>query len=106
MIMLDEFLTLVLSSAGVTGSIFGCIISLAVKKAKKDAEIKREERLRLEILRLEGEERLSALLFAIIRNERTGGCEQELTDAENAYSEYLEKSRMLKNEIIGIHTSK
>ncbi len=99
--MLDEIITVIFSSAGLTGSVFAAIMVSAMKKAKKDAEKKREERLRLEILRLEGEERLSALLFAIIRYSK-GSCGiHELDDAEKAYNEYLEKSNKVKNEIIG-----
>lgn len=103
--MFDELVTAVLSSAGLTGSLFSVITAAAVKKAKNDADKKREERLRLEILRLEGEEKLSTLIFAIIRNLRCSGSETELQEAEKAYSEYLEKSNQLKNEIIGSHTS-
>jgi len=77
------------------------VISLAVKKAKKDADIKREERLRLEILRLEGEERMTKLLFALLSHTRGQANERELDEAERAYSEYLENSQKLKNEIIG-----
>lgn len=102
--MIDEIITAILSSAGLTGSIFAAIFTVAIKKAKKDAECKREERLRLEILRLEGEERLSTLLFAILRDLRGSGSERELQEAEKSYIEYLEKSRKLKNEIIGMNT--
>lgn len=104
--MLEELITIVLSSAGLTGSVFACILTFAVKKAKSDAQRKHEERLNLEILRLEGEEKLSALLFALIHHARSGSFEHELEAAEKAYSEYLEESRRLKNEIIGTHTSK
>ena len=103
--LLSEILPLMLSSAGLTGGIFAAIIIFAVKKAKKDAERKREERLKLEIMRLEGEEKLSALLFALIRHSRGSGNKKELDDAEKAYTEYLENTSRLKNEIIGIHTS-
>lgn len=98
-------MTIVLSSAGLTGSLFAAIMKFAVKKAKEDAEQKREERLKLEILRLEGEEKMSALLFAMLRFARGSGCQKELDDAEKAYIEHLENSNRLKNEIIGMHTS-
>ena len=104
--MLEQMITAILSSAGLTGGIVATIVTAALKKARKDADLKRQERLKLEILRLEGEERLSSLLFAIIRHLRGGGSEKELIDAERAYIEYLESSNKLKNEIIGIHTSK
>lgn len=102
--MIDEIVTAVLSSAGLTGSLFAAIISIAIKRAKKDAERKREERLTLEILRLEGEEKQSELLFAILRDLRGLGTEKELEDAEESYRAYLEKSRELKNKIIGANT--
>ncbi len=100
-----EMLTVILSSAGLTGSLFAAIIRIAIKKAKDDAERKREERLRLEILRLEGEEKLSSLIFALLRHSRGSGSEKELDDAEKAYLEHLENSNRLKNEIIGLHTN-
>ena len=103
--VLSEILPLILSSAGLSGGIFAAIITFAVKKAKKDADNKRAERLRLEIMRLEGEEKLSALLFALIRHSRGSGSEEELDDAKTAYTEYLENISRLKNEIIGTHTS-
>lgn len=105
MLMIEQIITAVLSSAGLTGGICAAIVTAAIKHAKKDAELKRKERLRLEIMRLEGEERLSALLFALLRNARGSGDEQELLDAEKAYIEYLEGCNKLKNEIIGNHTS-
>lgn len=100
-----ELLTVVLSSAGLTGSLIAGITKIAIKKAKDDAERKREERLRLEILRLEGEEKMSALIFALLRHSRGNGNDKELDDAEKAYNEYLENSNRLKNEIIGLHTN-
>ncbi len=97
----DEVLTIILSSAGLTGSIIAAIITAAIKKARDDAERKRKERLRLEILRLEGEEKLSRVLFALMRYSRGIGSEEELDEAERSYNEYLEKSSKAKNEIIG-----
>lgn len=103
--ILGEVLPIVFSSVGLTGSLFAVIITVAVKKAKRDAEQKRAERLRLEILRLEGEEKMSALLFAMLRHSRGSENERELEDAEEAYIEHLENSSKLKNEIIGLYTA-
>lgn len=103
--MFGELLTFVLSSAGLTGGLVAAFTKVAIKKAKEDAEIKRKERLKLEILRLEGEEKLSALLFAMLRYAKGVGCKKELEEAENAYTEHIENSKRLKNEIIGMHTS-
>ena len=102
--ILGELLPLILSSASVSGGIIAMIITLAVKNAKRDAEKKQKERLKLEIMRLEGEEKLSALLFALIRHTRGSDNTDELLDAEKAYTEYLENVNKLKYEIIGEHT--
>lgn len=102
--MIEQILTLVLPSAGLTGGIFAIVLAAAIKRAKKDADLKRRERLRLEILRLEGEERIHELLIAMLRLVRGSGSETELNLAEKAYIEYLENCKTLKNEIIGTHT--
>ena len=102
--ILTEILPLILSSASVSGGIIAVIITLAVKNAKRDAEKKQKERLKLEIMRLEGEEKLSALLFALIRHSRGSDNLDELLDAEKAYTEYLANVNKLKNEIIGERT--
>lgn len=101
---LSEALPIILSSATISGSVFACVLTVAIKKAKRDAEQKRKERLRLEILRLEGEEKLSNLLFALLRTYRGNSSIGELESAINDYTAYLENSRKLKNEIIGIYT--
>ena len=102
--LLGELLPIILSSASISGGIFATIITFAIKNAKRDAENKQKERFRLEIMRMEGEEKLSALLFALIRHSRGSGSQKELDDAEKAYTEYLENLNRLKNEIIGEHT--
>ena len=104
--LLFEVLPIILSSAGITGSLVAAITVHAIKKAKTDAERKREERLNLEILRLEGEEKLSELIFAIVRRLCDNGSVEELLDTMHAYTEHIEKSRQLKNSIIGSHTTR
>ena len=101
--ILSESIPLVLSTATVSGGVFAAIVGIAVNKAKKDAEKKREERLKLEILRLEGEEKLSALLFSLLRHLRGNGSDKELENAIRDYTKHLETSKKLKNEIIGIY---
>ena len=56
--MAEQIITAVLSSAGLTGSIFAAIVTAAIRHAGKNAENKRNERMKLEILRLEGEEKI------------------------------------------------
>jgi hypothetical protein len=102
---LSEIFPIVFSSVGISGSFFAAIITVAIKKAKKDAEEKRAERLRLEILRLESEEKMSKLLFAMLKHSRGCDNERELDDAEEAYIEHLENSSRIKNEIIGLYTA-
>lgn len=104
--VISELIPLIISSAGISGTVFAAIFGFLLKRAKGDAERKRHERLQLEIMRLDGEEKLSALLFALIRHSRFGGNECELAAAEEAYREYLESNRRLKNEIIGSYTAK
>ncbi len=100
-----EFIALLLSSAGITGTFITAIFTYMLKKAKADADEKRKERLSLEIMRLEGEEKLSKLLFTLLRYSRNLCGDKELSQAEEEYAEYMEKTQRLKNEIIGKHTS-
>ncbi|MBQ8896014.1 MAG: hypothetical protein IJY88_04400 [Clostridia bacterium] len=104
--LICELLPVILASAGLSGGVFTGLLRLALNKAKRDADKKREERLKLELLRLEGEERQSKLFFALLRHLRTGDGEQELAEAEHAYTQYIEKSLKLKNEIISEYTSR
>ncbi|MBO4277489.1 MAG: hypothetical protein J5925_03715 [Clostridia bacterium] len=101
-----EFLTLALSSAGAAGSLLACVFAWMLKKAKRDADRHREERLKLDMLRLEGEEKLSELVYAMVRQVRGAGSARELDEAEAAYSEYLESARRMKNEILSYYTAK
>lgn len=103
--LIAELLPVILSSATLSGSILAAMISFAIKKAKNDAETKRMERLSLEMQRLEGEEKLSRLLFALIRYARGSKNDHELETAMEAYTLHLEESNRLKNEIITKHTS-
>ena len=102
--VISELLPVILASAGITGGVFSTLITLAFNKVRRDAEKKREERLKLELLRLEGEERLSRLMFALLRS-RPIEHDPELKEAERAYTEYLEKSNLLKYELISEYTS-
>lgn len=103
--LLTELVPIILSSAGATGGLFAAITVFAIKKAKKDADLKREERLKLEILRLEGEEKLSALIFALLRKLNGAGNDKELDETIHAYTLHIERSNALKNLIITNHTS-
>ena len=101
-----EFITLALSSAGAAGTLLACVFAWLLKKARREAERHREERLRLDIMRLEGEEKLSELVYAMVRQVRGAGSARELDEAEAAYSEYLENARRMRNEILSYYTAK
>ena len=102
----SEFFALLISSAGLSGTVIAIIFSYLLRKAKLEAQKKREERLQLEIQRLEGEEKLSQLLFTLVRYSRGICGECELDEAEKDYAEYIESSRKLKNRILGSYTAK
>ncbi|MBO4452446.1 MAG: hypothetical protein J5793_00770, partial [Clostridia bacterium] len=55
----SEVFALILSSAGVAGTAAALVFGYIMKRAKQNAEKRRDERLKLDILRLEGEEKLS-----------------------------------------------
>ncbi len=102
----SEFVMLLISSAGLSGSVLGIVFSAVLKKAHSDAAKKREERLLLEIQRLEGEELMSNLLFALVRFSRGLCDESELEEAEKDYLRYIQNSRAVKNRILGSYTAK
>ena len=101
-----EFITLALSSAGAAGTLLACVFAWMLKKAKRDAERHRGERLKLDMIRLDGEEKLSGLIFDMVRQVRGTGNARELDEAEKAYTEYLESARRMKNEILSYYTAK
>lgn len=102
----SEFVALLISSAGLSGTLLGIVFTFLLKRAHSEAEKKREERLLLEIQRLEGEELMSNLLFALVRFAR-GLCDEcDLEEAEQQYSRYIQNSRTVKNRILGSYTAK
>lgn len=103
---LCELAAVVLSSAGVIGTVTAGVLSAVLKQTKSVAEKRREERIRLELQRLEGEEKLSQLILLLIKFSK-GLCEmEELDNAEKNYIAYLEKARKSKNEILSEHIVK
>ena len=61
-----ELLAVFLSSTGVLGAAVSAVLAGMLRRAKKDAEAKRSERIALELQRLEGEERLSEVVFGMV----------------------------------------
>ncbi len=97
-----ELLVMLLSSSGVLGAGLTAVLGVMLKKARRDAEQKRAERIAVELQRLEGEERLSAVVLALVRAK--GESTDELQDALDDYERYLEKRRELRDKIIGNYT--
>ena len=48
----SEIIPLIVSSAGISGTVFAAIFGFLLKRAKSDAEKKQHERLQLEVMRL------------------------------------------------------
>ena len=102
MLDLGELLAVVLSSSGVLGAGLTAVLGWMLKKAKRDAERKRAERISLELQRLEGEERLNEVVLALVRAK--GETTDELKAALDGYRRYLEKRRKIRDEILSNHT--
>lgn len=88
-------------SAGGFVSVFVCsLLKRALNKAREDAERRKAERNKQELLRLEGEEKIASLVLILARYSR-GKCEEdELEKAENDYLAYTEKAKAEKRRII------
>ena len=99
---LGELVVVILSSSGVLGAGLTAVLGLMLRKARRDAEQKRAERISLELQRLEGEERLSDVVLALVRAK--GEDTEELLAALDAYGKYMEKQRELRNQILSHYT--
>lgn len=99
-----ELLAVFLSSTGVLGAMVSAVLACMLRRAKKDADAKRAERIALELQRLEGEERLSEVVLALAHV--CTAKDSTLENALRAYSRYLEESRAFRNGIISNHTVK
>lgn len=88
-------------SAGGFVSVFVCsLLKKALNKAREDAERRKTERNKQELLRLEGEEKIASLVLILARYTR-GKCEEEeLEKAEEDYLAYTEKAKAEKRRII------
>lgn len=90
------------SSAGVLGTAVSAVLAWMLRRAKKDAEEKRKERISMEMFRLEGEELLSALVLTLVR--ANGGNDPAIEGAARAYEQHLEKRKHFRNQFITNHT--
>lgn len=101
---LGELIAVFLSSAGVLGAGLTGVLRVMLRRAKQDAEKQRAERISVELQRMEGEERLSEVVLALVRASREDS--PELREATRAYGDYLEKRRRLRDEILSRYTVK
>lgn len=99
-----ELLITLFSSAGLAGALFAALLSHVLKKARADADRRRQERTSLEIMRCEGEA-AAGRAAADARRVRTGTLRRSGTEnARDEYSSFLEKSRALKAKLAAEHT--
>ena len=98
-----ELLITLFSSAGLAGALFAALLSHVLKKARADADRRRQERTSLEIMRCEGEAAAGELLTLVAFVQGRCG-EAELKTARDEYSSFLEKSRALKAKLAAEHT--
>lgn len=101
---LYELLAVFVSSTGAIGAAVSAVLAFMLRRARKDAEQKRKERISIELSRLEGEECLSEVVLALVHV--CGKDDPELKDALHTYSKYLEHRRTFRNEIISSYTVK
>ena len=92
-----------LSSTGVLGIGVSAVLAYLLRRAKKDAEEKHAERIKLELQRLEGEELLSAVVLALAKR---AGEDEKLNQALQAYGDYLKRTRRSRDEMLSRYTVK
>lgn len=98
-----ELLAVFLSSTGVLGLGVSGVLAYLLRRAKKDAEEKHAERIKLELQRLEGEELLSAVVLALAKR---AGEDEKLESALHAYGDYLKRTRRARDEMLSRYTVK
>lgn len=87
-----ELLITLFSSAGLAGALFAALLSHVLKKARADADRRRQERTSLEIMRCEGEAAAGELLLTLVAFVQGRCGEAELKTARDEYSSFLEKA--------------
>lgn len=96
-----------LSSTGVLGIGVSSVLAYLLRRAKKDAEQKHAERIKLELQRLEGEELLSAVVSALAKRALAEqGEDEKLNQALQAYGDYLKRTRRSRDEMLSRYTVK
>ena len=88
-----ELLITLFSSAGLAGALFAALLSHVLKKARADADRRRQERTSLEIMRCEGEAATGELLLTLVAFVQGRCGEAELKTARDEYRRFPKKSR-------------
>lgn len=123
-----ELIAVFVSSTGVLGLGVSAVLAFLLRRAKSDAEQKHAERIQLELQRLEGEEKLSAVVNALasvalarhVPGEKacnaacSAACDAACDDALDAeldaalrdYREYLTLTRRARDEMLSRYTVK
>ena len=96
-----EAIVIAASSTGVFGAIIAALLSKAFRKAKEDADNRRNERYEGELLRSEYEELSAELLLSLARYQH--GCTNALREAEERFTELMEKRRRRNREQLFRH---
>lgn len=104
--MVYELLAVFLSSTGLLGIGVSAVLACLLRRARSDAEQKHAERIQLELQRLEGEEKLSAVVLALARRASDQSGDQSLDDALLAYSDYLLRTRRARDEMLSRYMMK
>ena len=99
-----ELLITLFSSAGLAGALFAALLSHVLKKARADADRRRQERTSLEIMRCEGEAAAGELLLTLVAFVQGRCGEADLNTARDEYSSFLEYCRALKAKLAAEHT--
>lgn len=119
-----ELIAVFVSSTGVLGLGVSAVLAFLLRRAKSDAEQKHAERIQLELQRLEGEEKLSAVVNALasvalakhVPGEKAydgtydaasdDALDTALDAALRDYREYLTLTRRARDEMLSRYTVK
>ena len=99
-----ELLITLFSSAGLAGALFAALLSHVLKKARADADRRRQERTSLEIMRCEGEAAAGELLLTLVAFVQGRCGEAELKTARDEYRRFPKKSRPPWAKLAAEHT--
>lgn len=93
-----EAIVIAASSSGIFGAIIASLLSKAFKNAKEDADLRRDERYKSELLRSEYEELSAELLLTLVKYQHGSMTEEALNDAETRFTDYMGKRKRANTE--------